>query len=160
MLALLSHLPMPTLLSYFLVSVLLFSPIPVLFCLPVSALLSPFVSTLSHSPIPALSSLSMPALSCLLIPVSLSSLVPALLSLLVPALLSTFKSTLLSCFILGQDPTYFTSSTLRIFKQALSNKLLHRRLTSPSPASFFVRFQPLARCPRKTIANGLLTRHL
>lgn len=147
--ALLSHLPMLTLLSHPFVSVLLFSPMPILLCLPVPALLSPFISISSRSPIPALSSPSMPALSCLLIPTLLSSLVPALLSRPVPALLSTFISTLLSRSMFSPNLTYFTSSTLRIFKQALSNKLLRHYLTSPNPTKLFCPFSTLGPLPKK-----------
>ncbi len=141
---------------------------------------------LPHLPIPALSSRSglptpllscslvpgllsrplMPGLlSCLLVPGLLSDPpvpglssypVPILLSLHVPAPLSLSLSALSSRFVLGSALTYLTSSTLWIFKRALSDKLLGRWSISPSPVEPLCSFPTLGPLSEKTIANGLL----
>ena len=92
-----------------------------------------------------LSHLPISALSYPLVLVSLSPPLPALLSLLVP--------TLLSRSMLGPTPTHLTSSVLRIFKRALSDELLHRHSTSPSPIEPFCPFSTLGQLPKKNNRN-------
>ena len=98
--------------------------------LPMPASLSPLILALSYLPMSVLSFPLMPAL--------LSPPVPILLSLLMPVTLSRS--------VLDPAPTHLTSSALKIFKQALSDKLLSCHLTSLSlvgPLGPFLTLGPL-----------------
>ena len=125
---------------------LLLSGPALLSCLFVLVLLScPRLPTLSWS------CLSMPAMSSRPPVPALSSYLPmpALLSPLILALLSFPMPALTSCSVLGQALTWFTFSALKTFKQALSDKLLGRQSTSPSPPELFYPFPILGPLPKK-----------
>lgn len=85
-----------------------------------------------------MSHLLISGLLSLFMPVLFSSPVYALFSLLLPALLSFSISALLSYLVLGLAPTHITFSTLKIFKQALSDKPWYYYLSS-----FIELFYPL-----------------
>ena len=132
----------PALLSRLLVSIMSSCP-----RLPTLLSSCPLVlALLSHFRLPTL------LLSCLSIPTWLfCSRVPTLSSLLLP--------TLLSHSMLGLAPTWFTSSTLRTFKQALSDESLDRQSTSPSPPEPLCLFSILGLLLKKAIASDFLIRH-
>ena len=71
-----------------------------------------------------------------------------LLSCPMPAPVPRSPAVLLPLHVLGSAPLHLVSSTLRIFKQALSNELLRRRLTSP--AELFCLFPLLGSLSDKT----------
>ena len=120
-------------------------------CLPMPNLSSRIgLPTPSSScfPGPALLSLPMPALlSRPFVPTFLSPLVPTLLSLSVPALAS--------CAMLGSAPTQLISSTLRTFKQALSDKPFGCQSTSPRPPEHLCLFLILGPLPEKSNCKRL-----
>lgn len=87
---------------------------------------------LSRPPMPTSSSFPMLALFHSLMSALFSPVVPTLLSLPMPASLIPPVSALSSCSMFGPAPTHLISSVLKIFKYALSNKLLRCNSTSPS----------------------------
>ena len=118
------------------------------FCPPMPILSSlPVLTFLFGSPVPASSSLSIPVLS--------SFFMPTLLFLFLPVLLSSFMPALSSCFILDPTLTWLTSSTLRTFKQTLSNEPLSRQSTSPSSPKSLYLFPILSPLPKKSNCKRL-----